>query len=143
MNRINDKITHEGIVDRIDGDCVRVKILQTSACASCKVASHCNASESKEKLIDVLGVAQAATLYQVGDMVEVSTSASAAHRAVWWGFGIPLVLMVVVLVVMTRLVADEGICALVTLAALIPYYVGVYLMRHRISSKLAFELERR
>ena len=140
MNRINNKITHEGVVDEIDGDCIRVKIVQTSACASCKVSSHCNASESKEKLIEVSGVPDA-SVYHVGDAVVVSASADAAHRAVWIGFGIPLALMMVVLGLVSQLVGDEGICALAALASIIPYYFFVYLMRDRISSRLSFSIE--
>ena len=49
---MSTKISHSGIVERIDGDCVQVRIVQTSACAACKVAGYCNAAESKEKVID-------------------------------------------------------------------------------------------
>ena len=50
---MNNRISHSGIVDSVVDGCVTVRILQTSAGAACKVASHCNASESKEKLVDV------------------------------------------------------------------------------------------
>ena len=50
---MSDTIKHLGIVENINGPYVQVRILQTSACASCSVKGHCNASETKEKLIDV------------------------------------------------------------------------------------------
>ncbi len=50
---MSNKIKHSGVVEKIVGDCVRVRIVQTSACAACKVASHCNAAESKEKIVEV------------------------------------------------------------------------------------------
>ena len=50
---MSQKICHSGIVERIDDGCVHVRIVQTSACAACKVAGYCNAAESKEKIIDV------------------------------------------------------------------------------------------
>ena len=56
------KISHSGIVASISKGCVQVRILQTSACAACKVAGHCNASESKEKIVDVLNVNDISTL---------------------------------------------------------------------------------
>ena len=34
---------HEGVVASVDDEKVRVRIVQTSACASCKVADHFNA----------------------------------------------------------------------------------------------------
>ena len=50
---MSNKIKHSGVVDGVDGTTVRVRILQSSACSACKVASHCNASETKEKLVEV------------------------------------------------------------------------------------------
>jgi len=64
---MNNKIRHSGIIDSIENSTVRVRILQTSACAACKVAAHCNASESKEKLVDV-AVADG-SVRRVGDTV--------------------------------------------------------------------------
>ena len=46
---MSNKIKHAGVVDGVEGECVRVRILQSSACSACKVAAHCNASETKEK----------------------------------------------------------------------------------------------
>ena len=46
-------IKHCGVVDEVEDGCVKVRIVQSSACASCKVASHCNASENKEKVVEV------------------------------------------------------------------------------------------
>ena len=51
--KMTDIIKHRGIVENIEGSHVRVRIVQTSACSACSVKGHCNASESKEKLIDV------------------------------------------------------------------------------------------
>ena len=50
---MSNKIRHEGVIDSIDEGCVHVRILQTSACAACKVAGYCNAAEAKEKIVDV------------------------------------------------------------------------------------------
>ena len=47
---MSNKIRHEGVIDSIDEGCVHVRILQTSACAACKVAGYCNAAEAKEKI---------------------------------------------------------------------------------------------
>ena len=90
MNNMTDSIRHSGIVDSVGDDCVRVRILQTSACASCKVAGYCNASESKEKVIDVYGTAYAATV-KVGDHVVVTASREVAFKALLWAFGVPFI----------------------------------------------------
>ena len=63
-----DIIKHRGIVDRVDGSHVVVRIVQTSACSSCSAKGLCNASESKEKWIDVYEVNAS---YRVGEEVVV------------------------------------------------------------------------
>ena len=134
------KISHSGIIESISEGCVKVRILQTSACAACKVAGHCHASESKEKIVDVLNVADVSHL-KVGDNVVVSASRDVANRALLLGFGVPFLILLSVLLVMLQLVSDEGLAALAALLALLPYYGLLYLMRDRIQQKMAFSIE--
>ncbi|MBO7130033.1 MAG: SoxR reducing system RseC family protein [Prevotella sp.] len=136
---MSNKISHPGVIDRIEGDCVKVRIIQTSACAACKVASHCNASESKEKLVDVFGCDTAK--YSTGQEVVVSASKEVANRALLLGFGIPLLLMVAVLLIVLRWTGDEGIAALASLGALIPYYILLWLLRDSIRQQVSFRIE--
>ena len=137
---MSTKISHSGVVESISEGCVQVRILQTSACAACKVAGHCHASESKEKIVDVLNAGDTSRL-KVGDSVIVSASRDVANRALLLGFGVPFMILVSVLIIMLQLVADEGLAALAALSALLPYYGLLYLMRDRIQQKMAFSIE--
>lgn len=136
---MSDKISHSGIVERIQDGCVKVRIVQTSACAACKVASHCNAAESKVKIVDVLGVDGRA--YQVGQEVVVSASKDVANRALLLGFGIPFLLLVCVLFIVLRLTQDEGIAALSAIGSLVPYYLLLWLLRDSIQRRISFQIE--
>jgi sigma-E factor negative regulatory protein RseC len=137
---MSTKISHSGIVESISEGCVQVRILQASACAACKVAGHCNASESKEKIVDVLNVRDASRL-KVGDSVIVSASRDVANRALLLGFGVPFLILVSVLFIMLKVVSDEGLAAITAILALMPYYGVLYLMRDRIQQKIAFSIE--
>ena len=85
-------ITHSGMIERIEYNHIVVRIAQMSGCGSCKMAGHCNASESKDKLIDVYHVDT--SKYQVGDHVVVSADLKSGYKAVagdlacrslsWW-----------------------------------------------------------
>ena len=136
---MNQRITHSGVVDSVEDGCVHVRIVQTSACAACKVASYCNASESKEKMIDVYCDNVAA--YKVGQQVIVSTSGQVAAKALLWAFGIPFVLLMVVLVLVLLLTGNEGWAALGALVALVPYYIILWLLRDKMREQLAFRIE--
>ena len=134
------KISHSGIVESISDECVKVRILQTSACAGCKVASHCHASESKEKIVDVLNMSDTSRL-KVGDDVMVIASRDVANRSLLLGFGIPLLILVGVLLFVLQLTGNEGFAALSGLLALIPYYFIIWLCRKKIQQQLAFSIE--
>ena len=137
---VYNKISHSGIVESIGEDCVRVRILQTSACAACKVSGVCHAAESKEKIVDVFNVPDTSGLH-VGDQVVVCASQDVARRALLLGFGLPLLLSVVVLLATLHVTSHEGKAALAALLALVPYYGLLYLFRNSIRQKLSFYLE--
>lgn len=137
---MNDKIKHAGVIESVGEDCISVRILQTSACDACKVAGHCNASQSKEKLIDVYN--QVNSDYHVGEHVMVVASPGVGMRAVAWGFGIPFILLVATVFLMVKLTGNEGWAALTSLGMLIPYYLVLYLLRDKIRGRLSFSIER-
>ena len=136
---MNQRITHSGVVDSVEDGCVHVRIVQTSACAACKVAGYCNAAESKEKMIDVF--CDSVTAYRVGQQVTVSTSGQVAAKALLWAFGVPFVLLIVVLVLVLLLTNNEGWAALGALMVLAPYYIVLWLLRDKMREQLAFRIE--
>ena len=131
-------IKHSGVVDEISDGCIKVRIVQSSACASCKVANHCNASESKEKIIDVYG---ATGRFSVGDAVIVTASQGSGLYAVFLSSVIPLFLLVAVLAAVLAATGSEAAAALSSLGALVPYYLILYMLRYKVRSRLSFSIE--
>ena len=113
-----ERVSHEGTVVKVEGHDVFVRIVQTSACASCSLSRHCNSAESKEKTV----VAQAgADSFRVGESVWVSVSSSLGHKAVSLGFGVPLALLLAVVMAVSGLTGNEPVAALCGVGVLIPY----------------------
>ena len=137
--KVHTKISHSGIIESIAEGCVKVRILQTSACAACKIAGHCNASESKEKIVEVFTDHTGG--YSLGQEVVVCASRDVANKALLLGFGVPFLVLVGVLVLVLRVTGDEGVAALSGILALIPYYFVLYLFRSRIREQLSFYIE--
>ena len=137
---MHTKISHSGIVESVAEGCVKVRILQTSACAACKVASHCNASDKKEKIVEVF--CDDAASYQKGQEVRVTASKQVAANALLLGFGLPFLLLMLILIVTLKLSGNEGVAAIAALASLAPYYLVLWLYKDRIRQRLAFALER-
>lgn len=133
-------IRHDGIIESISEGHARVRILQTSACAGCKIVSRCHTAEAKEKIVDVEIVSDGCP-WQTGQHVVVSTQGTMAGRALLIGFGLPLLFMLVILIVCQTAGLDEGFSALLMLLSLVPYYIVVWLRRDAIARKITFYIE--
>ena len=136
---MSQKISHAGVIESIEGDSIKVRIVQTSACAACKVAGHCNAAESKVKIVDVVGTD--ATRYQLGQEVVVWASKDVANKALVLGFGLPFLLMIAVLVIVLHVTDNEGAAALSALGSLLLYYGLLWLRRDSIQRGISFRIE--
>ncbi|WP_277114153.1 SoxR reducing system RseC family protein, partial [Bacteroides stercorirosoris] len=114
-----DIIKHQGIVENINGSHVKVRIVQTSACAACSAKGHCASADTKEKLIDV--TTGDASSYQPGDRVIVFGELSMGMIAVLLAFIVPFCILVISLFIFMAVWNDELRSALCSLALLIPY----------------------
>lgn len=134
-----DIIKHQGTVESITGTFVQVRIVQTSACSSCSAKSFCSSSESKEKLIDIYDVDTSAL--HVGQEVVIYGTTSMGMQAVGLAFGVPFLILIVVLFLVYKLTAgDEAVSASVALSALIPYYTVLYVLKGRIKRRFSFKI---
>jgi sigma-E factor negative regulatory protein RseC len=136
---MSQKISHTGVIEKILEDSIKVRIVQTSACAACKVAIHCNAAESKVKIVDVFGCDT--SNYSTGQEVTVWASKDVADKALLLGFGAPFLLLVCVLMIALRFTDNEGFAALLALGSLLPYYYVLWLLRDRIQRSISFHIE--
>ena len=119
-----DIIKHRGIVEKVDGSHIVVRIVQTSACSACSAKGLCNASESKEKQIDVY---EANPSYQIGEEVMVCGTTSMGMRAVLLAFGVPLLILVLALGVSMKLTGEDALLSSgIALVCVVPYYIAIY-----------------
>ena len=135
-----DIIKHRGIVEKVEGAHVVVRIVQTSACAACSAKGLCNASESKEKQIDVF---EAGASYRIGEEVVLCGSTSMGMRAVFLAFGIPMLLLLFALFVSMQVTdGDALVSSLVALFAVVPYYLVIYFMKDKLNKTFSFTIEK-
>ena len=135
-----DIIKHRGIVEKVNGSHVVVRIVQTSACSACSAKGLCNASESKEKQIDVYEVNPS---YRIGEEVVLCGSTSMGMCAVFLAFGVPVLLLLFALFATMRITdGDALLSAIVALLAVVPYYVVIYLMKDKMNKTFSFVIEK-
>ena len=136
---MDEKIEHQGVVEEVSPDYVRVTIVQVAACAECKAKSLCVSSESKEKVIEVKG---SYPNLKVGDAVKVCGSMQMGRRAVLLAFTLPMVMLLLIgFVCLGILNMSEGWVMLLMLLSLTMYFSVMYGLRGRIEREFRFWIE--
>ena len=137
---MTDIIKHRGRVEKVEGSHVVVRIVQTSACSAGSIKGHCNASESKEKLIDVFEVNAS---YQIGEEVVLLGTTSMGMQAVLLAFGVPLVILIVALGVTMHLTDGNAlVSSLVGLLSIVPYYFAIHFSKDKLKKTFSFTIEK-
>ena len=139
-------IKHDGIVIAVNGDgTVLVRIVQTSACASCKAKAMCASAESKEKEILAIGDG----LLAIGDEAEVMVQQKIGWKAVLLAYVLPFVVMMAVVALGNWLWAigdgqlamgknGEAIIGTVALCAMGVYYIVLGFFKDKIQKEFSF-----
>ena len=132
------RISHEGIITRIDDNNVQVKILSKSACASCNIKGACNMSEMKEKLIVIPRPKDKD--FSVGQNVNISMGLGQANKAVIFAYVIPTIILFSMIFILNHFKIEEGINALISIGSLVPYYLILFLFRDKMKCKFEYEI---
>jgi len=132
-------VKHQGVISDIDTENIRVSIIAQSACASCHAKGVCSAADMQEKFIDVKNTGNIDQ--KVGDFVTVTMRRKLGNRAVFFGYFLPFVLLMLTLVSALSYFDDEGIAGLASLAILVPYYFALYMMKDKLKESFEFQLE--
>ncbi len=133
-------IEHPGVIDRVEGRRVFVRIESRSACGNCHARSQCSISEMQEKLVEI-PVLNADT-YTEGQVVTVSLERSLGFQALLLGYMIPFVIVLIGIVVLMAITDNELLSALIGIGLLPPYYLWLYLIRKRLKDRFHFRIIR-
>ena len=138
---MDGKINHRGIIEYINGKHIKVRIVESSACASCEAKAICSSSESKEKVVDIY--VNSSENYAIGEQVNVCASEKMGRNAVILAFVIPLIVMIICITLSIRyLMINELISIAISLMFLALYYWILSISKKRISKKFSFWIEK-
>ena len=136
--KMNDRVSHKGIITNISDDEVQVKILSKSACVSCNIKSACNMSDMQEKIISIPRPKD--KNLSIGQEVVISMGLGQANKAVIFAYVIPVIILISMIFILNIFKIDEGINALISIGTLIPYYLILFLFRDKIKRKFEYEI---
>lgn len=134
---MNEKVLHEGIIQDVSENKIVVSIINASACSSCHAKGACLASDMKEKEIEIQHFSGE---YLPGQRVNIIGQTSQGMKAVFYGYLLPFLLVLGVLILSISLTNNEALSGLLSLAILLPYYGALYLFRNKIKRSFEFEI---
>ena len=134
-----ETISHEGVVTKITDDELEIKILAQSACAACHAKSACGMGEQAEKILTV--PRPKGKDFAINQKVNVRMAIGQGNKAAVLAYLIPILLLLAVLFTCLGLGVNEGLSALISIVALIPYYIVLYLRRDKLKQKFDYIVE--
>ena len=134
-----ESISHEGVITKTTDDELEIKILAQSACAACHAKSACGMGEQAEKILTVPRPKDRA--FDINQKVNVRMAIGQGNKAAVLAYLIPIVLLLAVLFVCLGLSMNEGLAALISIVALIPYYIVLYMKRDQLKKRFEYTVE--
>ncbi len=137
---MQDKISHTGVVQKIENGTVFVTILSQSACTSCHAKGACGMSESTEKIVEVAG--NLTPDVKTGEHVEVLMERTMGMKAVIFGYGLPFIILLSVLLTVFEITGKELLAGLSAIVSLVPYYLGLLFFKNKLQSAFSFSVRK-
>jgi len=134
-----ETISHEGVVTKITDDEIEIKIISQSACAACHAKSACGMGEQAEKILTV--PRPKGREFHLFQKVNVVMKVGQGNKAAVLAYLIPILLLLAVLFVCLGLGLNDGLSALISIVALIPYYIVLYLCRDKLRKQFEYIID--
>lgn len=134
-------IRHPGTVTEITPEYITVEFVTESACAGCHARGVCGAADAKEGSIQVRN--RIGYDFAEGDKVFIILKQYLGMKAVGVCYGIPLVILLVLLLSLPTVTESEIVQGVVCLVFVALYYLGIWLFRGRIEKSYEFTIESR
>ena len=135
---MSGEISHKGIIKSLTDHQIVVSIVNESACSSCHAKGACTAADMQDKEVDIRSFSGD---FRVGQAVQVIGKTSQGFKALFYGYVLPFLLIMLVLITLTSLQFSEGISGLISLSILVPYYLILDLTRNKIRKSFEFEIK--
>ncbi|MDY0077342.1 MAG: SoxR reducing system RseC family protein [Bacteroidales bacterium] len=138
MSNTVNEIAHPGVIMQISGPMAEVMILSKSACSSCQVKGACNMSEMEEKRVFVTLPPE--HTYKSGQQVNVVMRQALGNLAVFLGYILPFIILLITLISVITMGLGEGIAGIFSLLILVPYYFILHKSKEKLSRKFSFQI---
>jgi len=130
-------IEHAGIVQSFDDKHVKVLLESHPSCSGCMASGICDVSGQDDKVISALRTDEVRS----GDRVKVILERSLGFKALFLGYLLPFLLILVLLVLLTSFRVSEITAGAISLCSLVPYYLLLWARRKKIGRSFTFTIK--
>jgi sigma-E factor negative regulatory protein RseC len=131
-------IEHKGVIQEICADYIKVTIEKKDACANCHSKDFCSLSSSTNKVVEIR---KTNSPYRVGEEVTVIMEQSSGYKAVLLGYIVPFFIILIFLFTLLQITHQEALSAAIAIIAIVPYYLGLYLLRNKLKKIFSLKLK--
>lgn len=131
-------IEHKGLVSAIENGKLKISLLdKREGCTSCKLKSACGIGEDSTAYVFI---DCGEHVPEVGKEVVLRMTTQVGFLATFYGYLLPFLLVISILLVGVAVGQDELVSGLIALGVLVPYYAGLSLMNKKLQRKLQMEI---
>jgi sigma-E factor negative regulatory protein RseC len=133
-----EKVTHQGVIDDITTNTVKVRIQTTGSCLHCSSKEQCISSSGESRVISVENYN--GSDFKKGDMVTLVGEKGDGLTAVFYAYFLPFLLVITTLMVANLFIYNELVSGLVALGILLPYYLLLWLNKKSLQQKFTYKI---
>jgi sigma-E factor negative regulatory protein RseC len=133
----NSSIEHWGVIKDITPKTIRVSLLNVSGCASCHTKATCSVSDVDNKIIDIVNTG---SKFNKGEKVKIAFEKSLGPLALFIGYLIPFVLLMLVLIVSWSVTNDEVFAGIASICSVAFYYLFLTFFRKKLKHTFTFRI---
>ncbi|MCX4348215.1 MAG: SoxR reducing system RseC family protein [Alphaproteobacteria bacterium] len=128
----------QGTITAIRGQEVTVAINCKSSCLHCQIKNNCTIADSRLK--DITLHAPETSHLHIGQKVTLAMDDRLGWLAVFFGYILPLIIVLTVLLATLAATSSDTMAAVLSLGALLPYYILLAVFRKKISRHFNFRI---
>jgi sigma-E factor negative regulatory protein RseC len=100
----------------------------------------CGVADMEEKIVETPRLP--GIEHKIGDKVTLIMKRTSGNRAVFLGYYLPFLIVVITLILMLSLTENEGLSGLVSIGILLPYYLILFMIKDRLTKKMEIRVKR-
>ena len=133
----SSSIEHWGVIKDITPKTIKVSLLNVSGCATCHTKATCSVSDVDNKIIDVVNTG---SKFNKGEKVKIAFEKSLGPLALFIGYLLPFVLLMIVLIVSWSMTNDEIFAGIASIISVGIYYLFLTLFRKKLKNTFTFRI---